>query len=700
MIKDNKMNKKRIADKEMNISFWVDIERKKKYINTTINQEILNDNEEFDKEIIHIMERNNVPLYLKSLISEEIKNIISINRIGSIEIEKDKEDNVKYKIKLIEDFKNNTIKYNKTSFQPVFPKAYNSLINSNIPSLSDFLLSIERNYTKQIEKEWETKEKNKTEMQSIYNLKAETKTGRNLKKLMNHHNEDMELVKANYDSRIEELKNIQKKEYKFFIENLYNKLKLREDISSFEEVQGLIRSVINEYKVYLTKSNIEISSVLDNLCSSFKGELKIETKNDTEKNPIETSNVENSINQINDENKLNLSSKEKDIKIDKKVKEHNIEKIKKSKEKLNEMKSLHKNTFNSMQSINWNEAEKLITSETSDHFLPISKSFSNLNLKSSSIIGMKKLGSFFGSLKDISTQTSSSILNKFSKELEGFVDVSPLDEGLSESFTIYHGNQVRMMYNIRIMVQNFENLLRIPKNNEQQLAYFAKTATSLYSDNINGIIVLLTPSDWPKYAMGESANKTLIQQCKRTTEFHFDNIEKQLITIEKSLPKKDGKPVLNEGDFFVTCHSNLSLIHVVFHLIVSDKYNISKELISKSKCIKGYKNILSYAHKYDINNLTIPLIILPNEQINDLIEKSKRNKIISFKDSILNQYIEVLLKHTKVYMDESSRMIKYSFDSSGKEKNSRTLQFILPKIIDTDSFYNVVDQITKIFKAS
>ena len=113
---------------------------------------------------------------------------------------------------------------------------------------------------------------------------------------------------------------------------------------------------------------------------------------------------------------------EKDIKIDKKVKEHNIvkkkkekkkkEKIKKSKEKLNEMKSLKKNTFNSMQSINWNEAEKLITSETSDHFLPISKSFSNLNLKSSSIIGMKKLGSFFGSLKDISTQTSSSILNK------------------------------------------------------------------------------------------------------------------------------------------------------------------------------------------------------------------------------------------------------------------------------------------------
>jgi len=59
------------------------------------------------------------------------------------------------------------------------------------------------------------------------------------------------------------------------------------------------------------------------------------------------------------------------------------------------------------------------------------------------------------------------------------------------------------------MVQNFENLFKIPKNSEQQFAYFAQTASSLYSDNINGVIVLLTPSDWPKYAMGESANKSI-----------------------------------------------------------------------------------------------------------------------------------------------------------------------------------------------
>lgn len=82
------------------------------------------------------------------------------------------------------------------------------------------------------------------------------------------------------------------------------------------------------------------------------------------------------------------------------------------------------------------------------------------------------------------------------------------------------------------------------------------------------------------------------------------------------------------------------------------------------------------------------------------MEKSRKQKVTSFKDSVLNQYIEVLLKNTKVYMIESSRMIKHSLDSSGTERNSRTLQFILPKIVDSNSFYNVVDKVSKIFRTT
>jgi len=749
MIQETELNSKQNVDETMDISFWVDIEKQKKFINTNISRGILNEEEEFEKEIINIMECNNVPLYLKSLISEEIKNILSISKIRNAdENQEDNIKNVEYKSKLIEKFKNNTIKYNKSSFQPIFPKAYNSLINSNIPNLNDILLSLERDYAKQIEEVWKTKEKTEMDMKTTYNQQVEVRNGGNLTKLMTHHYEDMELIKATYDSQIEELKNIQKKEYKFVIENLYNKIKSREDINTIEEIQEIIKSVVNEFKDYSNKNNIKMTPVLENLVKSLKSKLKIEAKDDTIISPKITSNIENPISPIDNNNKLISPSKEKEIKDDEKEKESNDNKekenpnvkelldmgftndqakaalelsknnleqaifyllekpfvveehIKKTKEKMNEMKTLSKSPFNSMLNLNWNDTEKTNSIGTSEPFLPISRSLTNLNLKSTSIMGMKKLGSLIGSIKDISAQASSSILNRQSEEPENFEYDSTLDEELSESFTMYYGTQVRMMYNIRIMVQNFENLFKIPKNNEQQLAYFAQTASSLYSDNINGIIVLLTPSDWPKYAMGESANKTPIQQCKRTTEFHFDDIEKQLITIEKTLPKKDGKPVLNEGDFFVTCHSNIPLIHVVFHLVVNDKYKSSKELISRTKCINGYKNILSYAHKYDINNLTIPLLILPNEQINDLMEKSKKNKNTLYKDSILNQYIEVLLKNTKVYMIESSRMIKHSLDSSGTEKNSRTLQFILPKSVDTDLFNNVVDSVSKIFRTS
>jgi len=56
--------------------------------------------------------------------------------------------------------------------------------------------------------------------------------------------------------------------------------------------------------------------------------------------------------------------------------------------------------------LNWAEKEKLITSSATESFLPISKSLSNLNLKSTSLMGMKKLGSFFGSIKDFSSTTN------------------------------------------------------------------------------------------------------------------------------------------------------------------------------------------------------------------------------------------------------------------------------------------------------
>jgi len=125
----------------------------------------------------------------------------------------------------------------------------------------------------------------------------------------------MELIKATYDSQIEELKNIQKKEYKFVIENLYNKIKSREDINTIEEIQEIIKSVVNEFKDYSNKNNIKMTPVLENLVKSLKSKLKIEAKDDTIISPKITSNIENPISPIDNNNKLISPSKVVILKI-------------------------------------------------------------------------------------------------------------------------------------------------------------------------------------------------------------------------------------------------------------------------------------------------------------------------------------------------------------------------------------------------
>ena len=95
----------------------------------------------------------------------------------------------------------------------------------------------------------------------------------------------MELVKATFDSQIEEMKNNQKKEYHFFIENLYNELKTKEEDSiTSEEIQEIIIKVINKFKEYSNKNKINISSVINDLMNSIK--TKINVKQEEMKNIV------------------------------------------------------------------------------------------------------------------------------------------------------------------------------------------------------------------------------------------------------------------------------------------------------------------------------------------------------------------------------------------------------------------------------
>ncbi|CAG8590485.1 8893_t:CDS:2, partial [Racocetra fulgida] len=156
------------------------------------------------------------------------------------------------------------------------------------------------------------------------------------------------------------------------------------------------------------------------------------------------------------------------------------------------------------------------------------------------------------------------------------------------SFTISLGNQVKSTHNLRLLASDIDDMLKSSNDEARGTAYRAQTAANLYSQDLTAIVLLLTPKDWPKYKFGQSANK-------ESTEFHFDNIETQFEAIENDFPaESNGVIPVKEGDFFITKHSNLPLVHVAFHLVIDFEYpTIQENILCRRgelvlKCIKGF----------------------------------------------------------------------------------------------------------------
>lgn len=110
--------------------------------------------------------------------------------------------------------------------------------------------------------------------------------------------------------------------------------------------------------------------------------------------------------------------------------------------------------------------------------------------------------------------------------------------------------------------------------------------------------------------------------CRKSTDFHFPNIDDQLdkisVTLQKHVKERqcndenDSRSARGEllqmGDFYMTKHSNLSQVHVVFH-IVSDESLRGNDINSRHPVVLGLRNILKIACSNDITSLTIPLLL-------------------------------------------------------------------------------------------
>ena len=202
-----------------------------------------------------------------------------------------------------------------------------------------------------------------------------------------------------------------------------------------------------------------------------------------------------------------------------------------------------------------------------------------------------------------------------------------------------------------------------------------QTAMSLYSDKLCAVVLLVDTFGKAFDQLPSSSTNTIdgfIDKCERNgCEFQFSSFDQQRENSLKlaNVKNENEEARLKVGDFFVTKHSNLSQVHVVFHLALSDVFpengSLSdktlkqSELSSRHPVILGIRNVLKVCISNNIQTLTFPLL---------LTHEMTEEMTISW----VMRRAELVLKCVKGFMIE--------FVQWGPQE-SRNIQFVVPPVI-------------------
>ncbi|XP_066591959.1 FERRY endosomal RAB5 effector complex subunit 3 [Prorops nasuta] len=264
---------------------------------------------------------------------------------------------------------------------------------------------------------------------------------------------------------------------------------------------------------------------------------------------------------------------------------------------------------------------------------------------------------------------------------------------LEESFTIHLGSQMKQMHNIRILTGDVLDFCRTAKSNEgmDPTPQRLQTALALYSNDLCGV-VLLSDNHLGSYS---GITKDLCSICQLTTEFHFSPIDEQLEKAREDVRdaiawrhmhhregcdlqvRKSTSKSLQTGDVYITRHSNLAEVHVVFHMVVNDSLR-SGDINSRHPAILGLRNILKTACCNDVTTLTIPVL---------LVHEMSEDMTVAW----CTKRAELVFKCVKGFMIEMASW-------GGAEL--KNLQFLVPKGMSEEVFGTLATMLPSIFRVS
>ncbi|CAM9158103.1 unnamed protein product, partial [Lampetra planeri] len=204
---------------------------------------------------------------------------------------------------------------------------------------------------------------------------------------------------------------------------------------------------------------------------------------------------------------------------------------------------------------------------------------------------------------------------------------------LEESFTIHLGAQLKTMHNLRLVRADVLDFCKHRRHGGSGAKLRRlQTALSLYSSSLCGL-VLLVDNRVNSYSGIKRDFATVAKEC---TDFHFPCLEEQLKEVQqvvlysrtlRSSKQKDQPEIprnggddksknvernlsnILPGEFYISRHSNLSEVHVVFHLCVDDNVR-SGNITARDPAIMGLRNILKVCCTHDITTVTVPLLLV------------------------------------------------------------------------------------------
>lgn len=270
---------------------------------------------------------------------------------------------------------------------------------------------------------------------------------------------------------------------------------------------------------------------------------------------------------------------------------------------------------------------------------------------------------------------------------------------MEESFTIHLGSQMKSTHNIRIMSADTLNLLNLTLEENGTVVHHPQrlqTVLELYSQDLKGLVLFIDTNNLDFYS---GLAKEFFDICEGSTEFHFDSLQDQLEIIKSDLKvavenrkckgpvsnflspelqaRRNKSKLLQCGDVYITKHSNLASVHLVFHMVIDDSLK-SGDINSRHPVILGLRNILKTACSYDITMITIPLF-LTHEMTEDMTVPWCQKRA------------ELVLKCVKGFMIESVSL-------GGSEL--KTIQFLVPKGISEEVFGILATMVPTIFRVS